>query len=115
MNFALVYVFYRLLYRVWDFFHHWYFDSSRKFAHYFLSLLEQIDQVLAIRVTLKYFFQPLYKDYSILGRLLGVIFRSGRILIGLVIYIFIMLIYLAVYLAWLAIPPAIIIYAVANF
>lgn len=115
MSFSLIYLINRAVYRVLDFFHHWYVDGSRHLVHSFISFLEKLDRTLAIRVTFKYLFQPLYKDYTIIGRILGLIFRSSRILIALVVYAFFFLLFLAIYACWLLIPPAIIFYAVAKF
>lgn len=110
MNFSLVYLGNRFFYRLFDFFHHWYIDGSKVFFHHFISFLERLDRRFAVKVTLRYFFQPLYKDYSIVGRILGVIFRSGRIIIGTVAYLFIAVIFLAIYLLWLLAPVIIIFY-----
>jgi hypothetical protein len=114
MDFALVYLVQRFFYRFFDFFHHWYVGGSRVFAHAFISTLEAADRTFAVKITLKYFFQPLYKDYTAIGRILGVVFRTGRILIGAVIYLAIALIFVAAYLVWLAIPATIIFYAARN-
>ncbi len=114
MNFAIVYLIHRVLYRIGDFFHHWYVDGSRNFAHAFISLLENLDRAFAVKINFRFLFQPLYKDYTVVGRILGPIFRSGRILIGVVVYAFLSVIFLAIYLAWLLLPPAIIIYAAAT-
>ena len=111
----MVYVIHRAVYRILDFFHHWYVDGSRVLAHKFMSVLEEMDKSFAIKLTIKYFFQPLYKDYTVVGRILGVIFRSGRILIGGIFYLVMVLIFLVVYLVWIFIPPAILILAATNF
>lgn len=108
MEFSLAYLIYRFFYRIGGFFRHWYLDSSYKFGHFFVFLLEKFDKVIAIRVTLRHFFEPLYGDYTIVGRILGIFFRSGRILVGLLIYIFLSIIYFAFYLIWLSIPPILI-------
>jgi hypothetical protein len=115
VNFALVYLVNRVFYRIADFFHHWYIDGSRRLLHDFVSFLEKLDKTFAIKVTFKYFFQPLYKDYTVIGRILGLIFRSSRILIALFVYTFFSLIFLVVYACWLLIPPALIFYAIAKF
>lgn len=112
MNFALVYIVNRLVYRIKDFFHHWYVHASRTLGHAFISFLERLDRTFAVRITLGHFFEPLYKDYSIVGRILGVIFRSARVLIGGIVYLFFGIIFLGVYLAWLLIPPGIIFYII---
>jgi len=104
MNFALVYIVRRFIYRLVDFFHHWYVDGSRNAFHYFLSTLEAADRTLSVRITLRHFFEPLYKDYTIVGRVLGIVFRSGRVLIGGAVYGFLAVMFLAIYAVWLTIP-----------
>jgi hypothetical protein len=111
MDFALVYLAERFLYRSIDFFHHWYVDGSRVIIHRFISTLESLDRSLAVKITLLHFFEPLYKDYTIIGRILGVIFRTGRILVGSVVYLFLLAVFGVLYLVWLAIPAIILFYA----
>ena len=104
MDFAPVYLIQRFFYRIYDFFHHWYVDGSRAFGRKYIQLLSDIDVTFAVKITLRHFFEPLYRDYSIIGRILGIPFRTGRILIGGGIYLVISIIFLVIYLAWLAIP-----------
>jgi len=110
MNFSLTYLVGRFIYRVFDFFHHWYTDGSRIFFYKLISLLQYFDQTLALKMTLRYFFQPLYKDYTFIGRILGVIFRTCRIFISVVVYAFVLMIFLAAYVLWLAAPIILILY-----
>lgn len=112
MNFSLTYLIGRFIYRILDFFHHWYTDASRVFFHKFISFLEYLDQTLALRTTLRYFFQPLYKDYTFIGRILGIIFRTCRALTGVVVYAFVLVIFLAAYVLWLAAPIILILYVI---
>lgn len=114
MSFSLVYLLQRFLYRLGDFFHHWYVDASRNFGHRFVSFLERLDRTLAIRVTFRYLFHPLYKDYTILGRILGVVFRLGRIAIGVFVYLFFTALFSVFYLLWVLIPPLLMIYVGRN-
>lgn len=102
-NFAL-YLVERFLYRIVDFFHHWYIGASRYFLRGLFSFLTQLDSTFAVHITVRHFFEPLYKDYSPIGRIVGIIFRSGRVLIGSVIYIVLTAIFLAAYVAWLLVP-----------
>src|SRR5262245_26424479 len=104
MNFALGYLAYRFFYRIGDFFHHWYIDGSRRFGHSFISSLETLDDSFAVLITLNHFFEPLYGDYSVIGRILGVIFRTGRVIVGASIYAVLTAIFLAAYLVWLLVP-----------
>jgi hypothetical protein len=104
MGFAPIYLLNRFIFRLSDFAHHWYLDGSRRFAHAFISFLENLDHALALRITFYYFWRPLYGDYTIIGHIMGVIFRSFRILIALCVYAVVSVIALLLYLIWLAIP-----------
>jgi hypothetical protein len=94
----------RVFFRISDLFHHWYIDGSRAILHRFVSTFETLDQTLAFRITLRYFWKPLYGDYSIVGHIFGFFFRSGRLLIGAVVYLALAAAMLALYAAWLALP-----------
>lgn len=76
--------------------------------------LTKADQSFAVAITLRHFFEPLYKDYSIVGRILGIFFRSVRVLIGGACYLLLALGFAVVYLIWLAIPAIILFYAAKN-
>ena len=106
-GFAIGYLVYRFFYRIFVFFRDWYGDGSRAVTRAFMAVLEYLDRSFAVKITLEHFFEPLYKDYSIIGRVLGVIFRSVRVMLGIVLYAVIAVLFLAVYLVWAAIPPAI--------
>lgn len=115
MSFAPVYLVQRGFFRIYEFFRHWYADGSRFLGHAFISSLERLDRFFAVRITLRYFFEPLYKDYTIVGRILGVIFRSVRILLGVLIYLAASAIFVVVYILWLALPLAVLTHALTIF
>ena len=104
MGFAPLYLLNRFFFRLTDFFHHWYLSGSRAIGRRFVVFLEDMDSVLALRATARNFFRPLYGDYSGVGRVLGVVFRTGRILIALLLYIFCTLLFAVMYAAWLLLP-----------
>ena len=110
MNFSITYLIGRFAYHIMDFFHHWYTDGSRIFFYKFTSLLQRLDQSLALRMTLRYFFQPLYKDYSVIGRILGIVFRTCRAAIGIAVYAVVFAVSLIIYILWLAAPIILILY-----
>lgn len=107
-NFALVYIGWRILHRFAEFFRHWYVVSFYLIGRYMISFLERLDRTLAFRITLKYLFQPLYQDYTVLGYILGFIFRSFRLLVGGMVYAAVLLVAVGLYLVWLLIPVYII-------
>ncbi len=94
----------RAFFRLKEFFRHWYVDGFFVYSHFFFSLLERIDRVLAFKITLRYIFHPLYGDRTILGHILGFVFRSGRLLIGGIFYLLFIFFAAVVYMIWLAIP-----------
>ena len=104
MSYAPAYLLHRFFFRIIGFFHHWYIDASRWFLHGLNGIFMNLEQSFALCVTFRHFFEPLYKDYSIVGRILGVIFRSGRIVIGLLVYGIVTVLFMAVYIAWLSLP-----------
>jgi hypothetical protein len=108
MNSAPVYLVERFFYRIRTFLEHWYVVSFRKYSDFVLNLLSQVDYYLAWKITLRYLFQPLYKDYSVLGYILGFIFRSVRLVAAAVVYLILFLIIVGIYLFWLLVPPLII-------
>lgn len=114
MDFAPVYLISRFFYRLWDFFHHWYVDAPRQIHHRIMNIFEGFDQVFAVRITLKYFFAPLYGDYTAMGHILGVLFRTGRIMIGSVLFLALAACAATIYLVWVLIPPAILVLAIKN-
>lgn len=111
MNIAAVYLLHRFFYRLTDFFYHWYMDGSRFLFHAFISTLERLDRIFAVKITLRHFFEPLYQDYSVIGRIVGVVFRTLRISLGFGAYVLVGAVFSAIYGAWLALPVVIIGYA----
>ena len=114
MDFSFVYLAQRLLYRFLDFFHHWYVDGSRAIARRFMSVMRSLDQSFAVVITIRHFFEPLYKDYSIIGRIMGFFFRTLRVIIGGVFYLFVAAIFAIIYIIWIAIPAVILYNAARN-
>lgn len=104
LAFAPLYLIYRLAYEILAFFKHWYWDSFLLVNKRIRRFLARIDRTVALRITLRNLFQPLYQDYTMLGYTLGLLFRSVRIVLGGALYAVLMLIIFALYALWLAIP-----------
>ena len=107
-NNALIYLGKRFVYRIFDFLRHWYWYSMRIYANRVLNLLEAVDYRLAWKITLRNLFEPLYRDYTLIGYALGFVFRAARLFVGGLIYIFLFALMLVFYLLWAAFPPYII-------
>lgn len=110
----IFYLFNRFLYRLKEFFRHWYIKSFFIYSHFIVSLLEKIDRVFAFKITLRYLFRPLYGDYSVLGYILGFIFRSGRLVLGGLVHLLIIIMAAILYFIWLATPVYIIYRIIIN-
>jgi len=101
---SLVYLIKWFFYRIGEFLRHWYIDGFRTAGHKLINTLELLDRRVALRITLKNLCKPLYQDYTIIGYTMGFIFRFWRLVFGSVIYFFVLLVFIATYLAWAAIP-----------
>ncbi len=101
---VILYLVHQFFYRIWEFFAHWYGRGYLHIGGAAMNTLERMDKALALRITLRHFGQPLYKDYTYLGYALGLIFRSLRILIGAMVYAAVAAVFAAIYIVWAAIP-----------
>ncbi|MEK7521140.1 MAG: hypothetical protein AAB560_03645 [Patescibacteria group bacterium] len=108
MSFSLVYLGYRFLYRVAEFFHRWYVRGFFVYGRAVLNVLLSLDKTLALRITLRHFGEPLYRDYTVLGYILGFVLRGLRIAVALAIYPVVLAFAGALFLVWMAIPVFII-------
>lgn len=91
-----------------EFLRHWYIKSFKIYSNFVFDQLQKMDRTLAWRVNVRYLFQPLYKDYSIIGYVLGFILRIGRLLGISIIYLVVFLFVIVAYVIWLMIPIAIV-------
>ncbi|PIR87299.1 MAG: hypothetical protein COU11_00935 [Candidatus Harrisonbacteria bacterium CG10_big_fil_rev_8_21_14_0_10_49_15] len=104
MNFSVVYLIHRFFYRIWKFAYNWYAGGFLNISHVAIGLFERLDTFFAFEVTLRNITQPLYQDKTILGYILGIIFRVLRVLVGALVYVLLSLLTIAVYLFWAFLP-----------
>lgn len=114
MNTAPSYLFKRFFYRIKEFLRHWYVKSARLYWHFVISKLEKLDYTLAWKITIKNLFNPLYKDYSIIGYVLGFVFRLFRLLFSSAIYAAIFIFAASLFIIWALIPPAVLYGAITG-
>lgn len=113
MNFSLLYLGHRALYRLRRFLADWYGGGFLFTWHLVRGLLADLDRTLAFRITIQNLFQPLYQDFTVLGYILGFIFRVLRVAIGLLLYPIVVGLGALGYLLW-ASAPILILYAGAT-
>ncbi|MEK7062353.1 MAG: hypothetical protein AAB504_01730 [Patescibacteria group bacterium] len=101
---VIIYLFNLFIHRIKEFLRHWYINSFFVYGQFIVSFLEKIDRFFAFKITWRYLFQPLYQDRTVLGHILGFIFRLQRLLVGGLVYSAIILTVAVFYLIWLAFP-----------
>ncbi len=107
MDNALVYLIQRFCIQIGQFFIHWYGNGTRNFLKFFYDIVSGLDQIFAVRLMALHITEPLYGDYSVIGRLIGPIFRILRMSIGALLYLVVAVAVGALYLVWIAIPVVI--------
>jgi hypothetical protein len=103
-NFSLIYIVQQFFLRIYDFFYHWYVEGVGFLWRRFQFISGSMEQSFAIRVTARHLFEPLYKDYSVIGHILGPIFRIGRVIIGGFFYLLIAGVFFVLIAIWVSIP-----------
>ncbi len=104
-RFFVFYLLKQAVLRLIQFLKHWYVDGFLFFWRKTFGVLGGLDRSLAVKITARHWLKPLYQDRSVVGYILGFIFRTGRIVFGSIIYFLIFVVAFGVYLAW-AIGPA---------
>ncbi|MEK7634321.1 MAG: hypothetical protein AAB396_00330 [Patescibacteria group bacterium] len=104
MAMLITYLLNRFIFRIKEFIRHWYIKSFFVYSQFIVSILEKLDRYFALKITWRHIFEPLYQDRTILGYLLGFIFRFWRLAIGGLFYSLIILAAAGLYLVWLLIP-----------
>ena len=104
MSISVIYLVQKFFYRIFKFVYNWYVGGFWAVGHGAITIFEGIDQYFAFKITLKHLFQPLYQDRTILGYILGFIFRTFRVLMGMVVYAALFLIVAGIYILWAGIP-----------
>lgn len=96
------------------FFHFWYAQSSKDFWNKEIAFLKQIEKDLGVLINLKLIFQPIFGDYSYMGRVIGPILRLGRVLVGFVIMVTSIFAVITIYLIWIILPPLAFLMVILN-
>lgn len=87
------------------FFTFWYLTSSKSFWHKEIDFIKGIERDIGVLINLKLIFQPIFGDYSYMGRVIGPIFRISRVLIGFAIMSISVAVVIIIYLIWIILPP----------
>jgi hypothetical protein len=103
-GFSLFYLIKQFFFRIFRFLRHWYVGSFVFIWKKLLSALERLDRVFAVKITIRHWLEPLYQDKTIVGCVLGFIFRTLRVFFGGIFYVVIFAVGMGIYLVWAALP-----------
>lgn len=86
------------------FFVFWFIKGPFWFWQRCLITLENFEGIFAVRLMLKHIAEPIFQDYSRAGRMIGVLIRLLRIVVGIIFYLAIILIFIFLAIIWLILP-----------
>ena len=87
-----------------QFFSYWYGSSAPRFFDAYTDTVASTEETFAVRQTMANISKPLFQDYTLGGRVVGVLMRLARIAAGLICYSVMAVLFAVAYLAWLAFP-----------
>lgn len=111
MDNAFSYIIFKFFFRIREFIRHWYVRSFHVYWGYFFFILSRLDKYFALKINLRLIFKPLFGDYSFMGRILGFIFRTLRIVLALILYLFLFVFAAILYFLWFLFLPYLILSA----
>lgn len=82
----------------------YFFDSLKLLYRFWQNVVALLEEDLAVTLMIRLFLVPLFHDSSIVGRLLSLIFRSFRILIGFLAFLIATVVILTGACFWIAAP-----------
>jgi len=110
---VLTYITSRFSKRFIGFFEHWYIFGTRFFWSHLSEVISSLDGNFAVFVTVRHLFEPLYQDRTVIGYILGFIFRVSRVLIGISIYSLVVIAFTIFYGIWILVP-VLVLYKIAQ-
>jgi len=82
----------------------WYSQGTKKMAVFCLKELKEASRHLAIKILLSHFFQPMYGQYDLAGRLISFFFRSLQLAWHLLLLLVWSALLLIIFFVWLGAP-----------
>lgn len=92
----------------------WYIEDSRAFWNGFVGFLKFTDRDFGLIANIYNWLSPLYGDYSLIGKFIGPILRTLRILFFSLVYAVFFIVAVILYFLWLAAPAAIAVMILNN-
>ena len=103
-----------LLYSFQDFLNWWYVKMFIWHLKRFKRLTIIVDDYLSFSLLINHFFLPWHRDRSAMGYFFGIVMKLLYLPIALITFLFILLIYLAIILAWIILPIGTIVFIITS-
>lgn len=87
------------------FFKFWYIAGPVWFWRQNWQMIGNFESVFATRAMLQHISEPIFQDYTRAGRVIGVVVRILRTILGLIFYVVVMAIFTIAAAIWLIAPP----------
>ena len=100
----IVYLLKRLLFYIESFIRTYYIEGTHFFWRTYQNILYNLEERLGVFLNIRYFWIPLWQQYSFAGYLVSIPIRILKIVGGGIIIIIISLMYSMLYCAWLILP-----------
>lgn len=83
----------------------WYYQKqTQNLIGILMGVFTMVSEIFAIQIMIKHLFEPLYQDYTYSGRAIGFFIRSGRIVVGAMVELILILVLGFVWLVWILLP-----------
>lgn len=93
----------------------WYPNSFITQGRILKNSLLVIEEDLAVSLMFRFLFKPLFHDISLVGRVLSFLFRLSRILLGVLAYLGVSVVFVALSLLWFLTPLLLILSLISQF
>ena len=97
-----------------DFLRWWYIKMPVWHLRRLLRLSIVIDDQFSISLLIKHFFVPWHRDYSLIGYLFGILMKILYLPLAIALYIISMISYILVFLIWLILPIASLLFIIIS-
>ncbi|MFA7169840.1 MAG: hypothetical protein WC178_03220 [Candidatus Paceibacterota bacterium] len=95
---------YRFLKSLYNFLYFWYIKSSKDFWAREINFIKGVERDVGVLINLRLITQPIFGDYSYIGRIIGPFFRLGRVVFGCIMIALSTLVIFIIYIFWLLSP-----------
>lgn len=97
-----------------EFFIYWYLVNSGAYWNFVKGFYNGMERELGVVANIYNWYNPLFQDNDYIGRIIGPIFRTMRIFVGLIIYVFAGIGFLSCYLIVFYLPVLVIYMMIQN-